>query len=257
MWKVVSSQVTGASHLKTNLSCQDRVAYEALPGCALVAAVADGAGSAQMAELGAEIAANFVIAHLKHSLTEKRSDFAACLREAAALAREAIAFEAGREKAPMRSYATTLLALVLTPEGGGALQLGDGLIVVSDCWDEWSWVFWPQRGEYINTTHFLTDDDAMERLEIDILPGALTDVALMSDGLEPLALHYATRAIHVPFLNGIFRPLFKAKGSEDLRKLSTSLQKFLSSEVVGSRTDDDLSLLLATRRNDDESQLCD
>ena len=175
------------------------------------------------------------------------------LREAAAQAREAVSAEALKQGMAPRSFASTLLALVVTPEGGGALQIGDGLIVVSDGEDGWSWVFWPQRGEYANTTYFLTDDDALERIQVEAFPGTVTDVALMTDGLEPLALHYASKTVHDPFFSGMFRPLLQSDGEAEISPLSESLQQFLSSERVGSRTDDDVSLILATRRNQNHS----
>jgi hypothetical protein len=116
------------------------------------------------------------------------------LREAAARAREAVLTEAQKHGSEPRDFASTLLVVVVGPYGGGALQIGDGVIVVSDSADGWCWVFWPQRGEYANTRHFLTDEDAAERLQVEPFSGKMTDVALMTDGLEPLALHYASRS---------------------------------------------------------------
>lgn len=219
----------------------------------LVAAMADGAGSASAGELGAEIAVDTLVTQIHRLFDEGRSDLQPLLREAAAQAREAVSSEALKQGMAPRSFASTLLALVVTPEGGGALQIGDGLIVVSDGGDGWSWVFWPQRGEYANTTYFLTDDDALERIQVETFPGAITDVALMTDGLEPLALHYASKTVHDPFFSGMFRPLLQSDGEAEISQLSASLQQFLSSERVGSRTDDDVSLILATRRNQDHS----
>lgn len=230
------------------------MACEVLPCGALVAAIADGAGSVAMAERGAEIAVETAISHLRHALAEKRNDYLILLRESAILAREALVAEADREGTALRDYASTLLMVVLSPDGGGALQIGDGVIVVSEGGDEWNWVFWPQRGEYANTTHFLTDEGAIDQLEIEVFSGFITDIALMSDGLEPLALHYASKSVHDPFFKGIFRPLFKAEGSAEISALSTALEQFLSSERVGTRTDDDVSLILATRRNHERSQ---
>jgi len=254
MWRFVAAQAIGTSHLRGNLPCQDRLACEVLADGSLVAALADGAGSANRAEWGAEVAVSTTIMHLKHGLKKKRTDFDSLLREAAGLAREEIEAEADRNGAAVREYASTLLAVVLTPHGGGALQVGDGVIVVDDGGDEWCWVFWPQRGEYVNTTHFLTDNDAINRLEVEVFSGVVTDIALMSDGLEPLALHYASKAVHNPFFQGIFRPLLTAEGCGKVTALSVALERFLSSERIASRTDDDVSLIVATRRKDEKSQ---
>lgn len=248
MWRFAAAKATGTSHLRAGLPCQDRFACAVLSDGTLVAAVADGAGSAAAGELGAEIAVGTLVSHLRHALEAGRPDLELVLREAAAQAREAIAAEALRREETPRTLASTLLAVVVTPDGGGALQIGDGLIVVSDGGAGWSWVFWPQRGEYANTTYFLTDDDALGRIQIETFPGSVTDVALMSDGLEPLALHYASRTVHDPFFHGMFQPLLHAEGTAEIGPVSTALEQFLASERIGSRTDDDVSLVLATRR---------
>lgn len=213
-----------------------------------MAVIADGAGSATRAEVGASIIVNSVLSHVKAELQKERIDYGEILREAAATARKAIAEEAKHQGEIERSYASTLLASILTPAGGGAMQIGDGVIIVGDCADEWSWMFWPQRGEYANTTFFLTDEDAMDRLEVDTFSGNLTDVALMSDGLEPLALNYADKSVYSPFLKGLYQPLLTVEGSGEAHSLSSSLEQFLASDRVRSRSDDDISLILATRR---------
>jgi hypothetical protein len=225
-----------------------------LPHDTFLAVIADGAGSAAMGEFGAEIAVNTVVAQLRRALEEGRSDFSALLREAAVQARKSVVSEAIKQGLEPRSFASTLLVIILVPEGGAALQIGDGVMVVSDGGNGWSWVFWPQRGEYANTTYFLTDDDAIERVQVETFSAAVSDVALMSDGLEPLALHYASKTVHDPFFNGMFRPLLQSDRPAEVFHLSESLQRFLSSDQVGSRTDDDVSVILATRRNQDHSE---
>lgn len=137
-------------------------------------------------------------------------------------------------------------------EGAGKPELvGDGVMVVRDGTDEWSWMFWPQRGEYANTTYFLTD--VIHCPQFEVFSGIVTDIAL-SDGLEPLALNYADKTVHDPFFTGMFEPLVKAEGCGEITTLSASLEQFLSSERVRSRTDDDVSLILATSRNHAQSQ---
>lgn len=251
MWRYAAAHATGTSHIKAGLPCQDRLACAVLGNRTLVAAVADGAGSAALAERGAEIAVETVVRCLSRALDAGRSDYGAMLREAAVGAREAVLTEAQKHGSEPRDLASTLLVAVVGPSGGGALQIGDGVIVVNDGGDGWCWVFWPQRGEYANTTHFLTDEDAAERLQVEPFGGKVTDVALMTDGLQALALHYASMSVHEPFFHGMFRPLLDADGANEINHLSASLERFLSSERVGSRTDDDVSLILATCRQQD------
>ena len=249
MWRFALAQATGTSHLKVGLACQDRLACVVLPSGILVAVVADGAGSAASGDVGAEIAVSATLAHITMGLEGQDADLNCVLHHAAAQAREAVLSVAADQRAEARSYASTLLAVVITEDSAAAMQIGDGVIVVSEGSDEWNWMFWPQRGEYANTTHFLTDDDALHRIDIDTYVGALTDVALMSDGLEPLALHYASKTAHDPFFEGVFRPLHESTGETELPGVSSMLDAFLVSDRVRARTDDDMSLILATCRS--------
>ena len=110
-------------------------------------------------------------------------------------------------------------------------------------------MFWPQRGEFANSTYFLTDTDALTRLHLDSLPSLVTDFAIMSDGLEPLALSYQAKAAHEPFFNSLFDPLHRVQTVGCCEQVSSQLQELISSQRIKSRVDDDLSIILATRRS--------
>jgi hypothetical protein len=250
MWRFAAAQATGTSHLRMGSPCQDRLACAVLPNGGLVAVVSDGAGSAPRAEVGAQVAVQAVFERLRR-LGEGPAfpELLSALEDAALEARDAVLARAEAEGEEAASYATTLLALVDTPGGGAALQIGDGVIVVGEDGDGWRWMFWPERGEYANTTRFLTDDDAADHVRVAELPGRTTDVAIMTDGLQSLALHYASQSVHEPFFQGMFHPLHVSSGSAEVPDLSASLEGFLSSERVRMRTDDDVSLILATRRS--------
>ena len=75
----------------------------------------------------------------------------------------------------------------------------------------------------------------------------IDEVALFSDGLQRLALHYQTRTAHA----GFFKPMLatlRAAPADALESLSTQLAAYLSSPAVNERTDDDKTLVLATRQ---------
>jgi hypothetical protein len=220
--------------------CQDRLACAVLTNGALVAVVSDGAGSAPRAEVD----------QLRRLVEGPGCpELLPALQDAARHARDAVLARAEADGQEAASYAATLLALVDTPDGGAALQIGDGVIVVGEEAGGWRWMFWPERGEYANTTRFLTDTDAPGHVRVAELPGSPSDVAIMTDGLQSLALHYATQSAHEPFFHGMFQPLHGSSGFGEVPALSASLEQFLSSDRVRMRTDDDVSLILATRRS--------
>jgi hypothetical protein len=103
-------------------------------------------------------------------------------------------------------------------------------------------VFWPQSGEYANTTNFLTADRFAEQLEFITADGGYTDVALMTDGLERLALRFDSRTPHAPFFDPFFQAL---RSAEDHTGLNAALQEFVESASVRERSNDDKTLLLA------------
>ena len=214
----------------------------------LVAAVADGAGSASLAHIGAELAVSTVMSIAQLGVRANRYDYEQVLRDAAALARKRVLEEAIARNVAPRQLACTLLVVIAAPVVGAALQIGDGVIVVRNSTESWRWMFWPQKGEYANATYFLTDDSALTEAQVAALPNDVQDIALTTDGLEGLALHYASRSAHEPFFRTAFASVHAAEGEGELAALSTALSDFLRSPTVRSRTDDDTSLILATRR---------
>jgi hypothetical protein len=210
----------------------------------IIAALSDGAGSAKLSAQGAQLAIDTALITLREELSRDAEAFLTAIEAAAYAARQAIIDESASAQTAVRDYSCTLLLVALGPKGGAALQVGDGAIVVGDDGEDWSWVFWPQHGEYANTTRFITDDDAHEQWMIEDLGSSIVDLALFSDGLERLALDHTSKIAFAPF----FRPLFSAlsAGQENLEQ---ALTQFLVSTPVTSRTDDDVSLILATRRD--------
>ncbi len=54
-------------------------------------------------------------------------------------------------------------------------------------------------GEYANMTHFITDDDAVSRLETYTSTERAHKVAAFTDGIQRLALNMLDNSPHVPF----------------------------------------------------------
>lgn len=247
-WKFAAARATGTSHVRFGLPCQDRAACSSLEGRGFFAVLADGAGSADHGAEGADLAVVTVLSHVQELFSAGQTDSPFLLRSAANAARSAVLAAANARGLEPRCFASTLLAILVTPKGGAAMQIGDGVIVVRRERGEWCWIFWPQRGIYVNTTFFLTDEDALTRLQVDSLSPGIMDVAVISDGLESLALQYATQAVHEPFFNGLIQPLAESDGIGEVLQLSRQLDSFLCSKRIQARTDDDLSIVVGTSR---------
>ena len=255
-WCIIRASVQGISHAKTGQPCQDSSSVgENAPGGMLVAAVADGAGSAVLSADGSRIAAcaathravRLMALHVKPFYEGVLEEI---LREAVHFARKALEAEACRREKELREFATTLIVAIGAPKITGAAQIGDGAMVATgqgmpDNSEGGGYTLFsaPQRGEYANTTNFITSDNWKDSLDITTRYGGVSRLAMFTDGIQSIVLKAASdNAPHAPF----FDPLFSwAEKQEDADAAGDSLAAFLSSPRVTARSDDDLTLLLA------------
>jgi hypothetical protein len=253
-WRIVATSAIGTSHTKTGQPCQDSVRVRlvnTLAGPILISAVSDGAGSAAHSEIGSRAAVT-TATFLAENFLEAGGNVGSIERDTAlswlAQIQTVISTLAGETDAPAREFACTLLVAIIAPDSAAFFQVGDGAMVVREQGDDgWSYIFWPQHGEYINTTNFITTTNASEVMEFAAVSRRIESFSSFSDGIESLVLHYATKTVHDPFFNRMIAPVCEVptEGLDD--GLSVSLSNYLASEPVCSRTDDDKSLVLATR----------
>ncbi len=215
----------------------------------LVACVADGAGSAKHSELGSSIVCNTVIEnaarHFETHGTLENIELAHAI-EWCADARQRILDAASLHDGKARDFATTLCVAILGPTQSHFFQIGDGAIVLGN--DAlYGVVFWPQSGEYANSTNFLTADGYEKQLEFLTTPSTCSKVALMTDGIERIALRFDIQTPHVPFFDPLFRAL---RSASDVSSMNEGLRGFLGSDSVQLRSDDDKTLILATTAED-------
>lgn len=69
-WRVTAGSVRGVSHERAGMACQDAYAWHVTEQGVLIAALADGAGSAPLAEIGAQVAVAASIEALKGRIAE-------------------------------------------------------------------------------------------------------------------------------------------------------------------------------------------
>ncbi len=244
MWKHVHRSVIGTSHRAGGLPCQDasraravRVAGETY----LLVAASDGAGSAARAEVGARAACRMgVAAMLGHLLRGGRpgtgdgADAADFTRRV----HDGLNSLATRDGCQPADLACTLLLGVIGPAGGLFAHVGDGAIV-AEVGDGPTVLSWPDNGEYANTTSFITQPAHADRQRCVEMPGPIRAVALLTDGLQNVALDHAARAAHPQFFGPLF-DVVRQPGDP-----AADLATFLDGPRVNARTDDDKTLVLA------------
>lgn len=255
-WRLAVASAIGSSHIEVGLPCQDastqRVVRPPRGGQIFVCAVCDGAGSAAFSDIGAKTASETFVSAVERYLMDggQLSDVdrvvaASWVREAASAVRAVARLEGNSEK----EYSSTLLAAIVGTHCAAFLQIGDGAIVVSHgAADGWSWVFWPFHGEYANQTVFLLSMDALERMEFEFAPRRIDALSIFSDGIERMVLNTKTKEVNNEFFDQMLRPVVSSPKTGLDESLSSALASYLGSRTVNSRTTDDKTLVLATRR---------
>jgi serine/threonine protein phosphatase PrpC len=250
-WQVIGVAVQGVSHQKQGIPCQDALDYAVLPNGSLLVALADGAGSAVHADRGARCAVDAalesLIAGLEEDPNQDGDALAELLRRAFHSARDSLEGLAGEEQQDLRDYATTLTCAAILPGRLAIGQLGDGAVVIGDLEGNYSTATRAQRGEYANETYFLSQEQALDRVEVQVIDRPIQALAAMSDGLTRLALKMPSYEPHIPFFQPLFDFVVEALLLNSNGNAGEQMAAFLASERVSARTDDDKALVLAVR----------
>lgn len=253
-WRIIAASVPGTSHLERALPCQDAHAFRVLPGGELLAAVSDGAGSAERSREGAYLVVEAALTGLESLCrgeipADESSWHAAMIGLFGEIHQRLIDF-ADTASIPLRELAATLTCALITEQWLVVGQLGDGAAVadsadgVDGSDDALFLAVQPQRGEYANEAYLLTQAEALQHTEVYAVHRSVRVMALTTDGLLRLAFNLPGYEPHPRF----FQPLFSfVSETTDLAQAQAELADFLASERVCARSDDDKTLLLAIR----------
>jgi hypothetical protein len=258
-WKWIGASVLGTSHRNAGTECQDNHRCnqtQSREGPILVALLSDGAGSATRSAEGSRLICEVLQEQASQYFVED-----GCVKQLnqrliaswVNIFRDEVILQASAEGFSERDFACTLVGAIVSSTASAFFQIGDGAIVYSSgASGEYSLGFWPDRGEYENTTYFATQANFLEQLNFILVESQILEVALLSDGLQRLALDYQAQRPHQQFFSGLF-PAVRKSTSPNLARLEQQLNEYLDSPRINERTDDDKTLVLAVR-NDPEAQ---
>lgn len=235
MWKTAGCAVTGASHQKRSLPCQDKIASlhnEQIDAIAL----ADGAGSASLSHEGAEIVCREILEDLSGRFDLYFYSEDAIRKYALGNLQQKLQDHAESRGCRTCDLYSTLLAAAVHDGRAIILHLGDGVIgeirggevqVLSE----------PTNGEYLNETVFVSLPYADELLNVIRMEVEDTDgFVLMSDGsAESLYNRRENR------LAPVLARLGKELSTEDADSFSEDLA-YTASQVLCRQTSDDCSI---------------
>lgn len=253
-WAYYGASVRGVGHELAGDPCQDAHGFREVPlpddQVALVLAVSDGAGSALFGGVGAHLVVRTWLDVAGESLMARSAEgvglAASDAHQMIEAVRARVQAESKSQERPFAEFAATLLGLVVTPTSTLVLQLGDGAVVLQyGVQGPYGLAFQPHRGEFINSTVFVTSDQALQEYDVAIL-GPIAGAVVVTDGLEPLATVAGGTAPHAPFITPFLTPLASASPGER-RELSDSTTQWARTSQVRTRVDDDLTLSCVMR----------
>ncbi|WP_139538374.1 PP2C family serine/threonine-protein phosphatase [Klebsiella spallanzanii] len=236
-WRIYASSVIGGSHRQNNRPCQDAFCFRNV-GDRLVAVVCDGAGSAAHSEQGAALVARELVEGLAKFTAVPDEKQLVTLAESV---REGVLLQARERGLSAGDFACTVVAAWLGDTASAVLHIGDGVAALTI--DAEQHLSLPENGEYANQTWFLTSHDWREHIRISQFAGRVTQLVMMSDGVQPFALNRRGDALFSPFMDPVLRYLQQVSEEKGSEAICATLDDPRTWAITG----DDKTLLVALR----------
>ena len=257
-WQVYGASSIGKSHIDSNLPNQDSI-YLQKTQDGIVAVVCDGAGSAKFSQAGAAFFSQS-IAQMLLGLSVSHSGIAVDLVqvkqqiiEQLSQIRLDLQSQLPAESS-LRDYHTTFTGLLIHSNHQAILvQIGDSPLITSqfvvrhphiDYFTNLQVYGDDSKNEYVNETHFITQDNWQSFLRVEPIDLSQVDcLALMSDGCADLVFEGAsvTPKIYRPFFGNL---LFNLTQSQSSQQGSAIIEQALGNPATYRLTGDDKSLVV-------------
>ena len=265
-WQVYGASSIGKSHIDSNLPNQDSI-YLQKNEHSIAAVVCDGAGSAKFSQAGA--------AFFSQSIAQMLLSLAVGLNVSRSVSSSGIAFDLVQVKqqiieqlsqirldlqsqltaeSSLRDYHTTFTGLLIHSNHQALLvQIGDSPLITSqfvvrhphiDYFTNLQVYGDDSKNEYVNETHFITQDNWQSFLRVEPIDLSQVDcLALMSDGCADLVFEGAsvTPKIYRPFFGNL---LFNLTQSQSSQQGSAIIEQALGNPATYRLTGDDKSLVV-------------
>ena len=250
MVRLYGASVVGTSHLSTETPCHDNHAYKILPnGLGFIACVSDGMGSASHAELGSLTASTFIVEFLEKYLDVKMTDeeIITLIKEGFIETNDQLHDVANQNEVNIKDLNATLLVFVSFHDRQFYGQVGD-CAAIGKIGDSYEVIAKQQRGEYANATFSICNLESIENGIYEKCDKFYPMVSLMSDGIESISISAKDKTVSHLF----YDPFFKVFSHENYNQeeVQKSLERFLASERINKKTDDDKTLLFIEVRDE-------
>ena len=269
-WQVYGASSIGKSHIDSNLPNQDSI-YLQKTEHGMVAVVCDGAGSAKFSQAGAAFFSQSIgkmLLSLGVGLNVSRSVSIGVSHRGIAVdlvqVKQQIIEQLSQirldlqsqlpAESSLRDYHTTFTGLLIHSNHQALLvQIGDSPLITSqfvvrhphiDYFTNLQVYGDDSKNEYVNETHFITQDNWQSFLRVEPIDLSQVDcLALMSDGCADLVFEGAsvTPKIYRPFFGNL---LFNLTQSQSSQQGSAIIEQALGNPATYRLTGDDKSLVV-------------
>jgi len=261
-WQMYGASSIGKSHIDSNLPNQDSI-YLQKTEKGMVAVVCDGAGSAKFSQAGAAFFSQS-IGKMLLSLGVSRSVSSSGITLDLGQLTQQIIEQLSQirldlqsqlpAESSLRDYHTTFTGLLIHSNHQALLvQIGDSPLTTSqfvvrhphiDYFTNLQVYGDDSKNEYVNETHFITQDNWQSFLRVEPIDLSQVDcLALMSDGCADLVFEGAsvTPKIYRPFFGNL---LFNLTQSQSSQQGSAIIEQALGNPATYRLTGDDKSLVV-------------
>ncbi|EEV23688.1 hypothetical protein ENHAE0001_1882 [Enhydrobacter aerosaccus SK60] len=255
-WQMYGASSIGKSHIDSNLPNQDSI-YLQKNEHSIAAVVCDGAGSAKFSQAGAAFFSQSIgkmllslsVSGIALDLVQVRQQIIEQLSQIRLDLQSQLTAESS-----LRDYHTTFTGLLIHANHQALLvQIGDSPLITSqfvvrhphiDYFTNLQVYGDDSKNEYVNETHFITQDNWQSFLRVESIDLSQVDcLALMSDGCADLVFEGAsvTPKIYRPFFGNL---LFNLTQSQCSQQGSAIIEQALGNPATYRLTGDDKSLVV-------------
>lgn len=227
--------ITGKSHADIGTCCQDNHKIKRLDNGWIIAAVADGVGSAAKSEIGSKIAVETVVSMCEEYMPWDYSliSIKSMMRTAYNYAFKQIVREAEKNGDPIEDYDTTLTMVIYDGHKIIYGHSGDGAIIGLNTFGDYIPITTPQKGP--DKVSVIPLRAGYTSWVIDSYDEELAAVLLMTDGtldavFKPYLLREINRGIYIPVASFFADPICFIGDEAKLSETKNCIMDFAKGE---------------------------
>jgi serine/threonine protein phosphatase PrpC len=183
---IIGSSITGVSHIKNNLPCQDAYRYNTLESSSSIIVISDGLGSAKHSDVGSTIAVESTINYFNQIENNRKisiDELPILFKNAVEFARDELEKKANFDQNKIQSYACTLIVIYIIEKTVIVAQIGDGAVVGKNQ-NGYAPISVPEEQEYVNEVTPITSTSWEESIKISSPFLEVEHIAAFTDGCQ-------------------------------------------------------------------------